>query len=240
MPFARSRVAVCVSLAAALCACSIAQARDLHLELGLGMARFNPHGDGSWYQQALPYRLQLQSAALMLGVTGALTPRTEWHLDLFDLGHAASDSWDVMDVNYDPIHHVCLRHCEQLTHFIGSGSRWGVAPMLGIHTEGPARWLVEAGPWLFHQSWRADVPNFFSSTGMPPSAGSGLWSRRGDAISHAASDWGMGVAGGIGLRWHNYQALLLGFYNNKNFGLGSDPWPPLWRSEFALFVGHVF
>ena len=217
-----------------------AQARKLHAEIGVGMSHFVDRGDGTWYQQALPHQLSLNSPALMLGVYGRISARTNWHVDLFHLGRASSDSWDVMDNHYDPQRHQCLGHCAQLSHFVGGGALWGAAAMLGVKPLANGRVELEAGPWLYHQSWSVTIPNFYSSTGYAPANGWAPWSSSGDAIYHSAQQWGLGAAAGVSLRWHAYRATLLAFFNNKNFGLGSDPWPPIWRSEFVLFAGRRF
>ncbi len=242
MPFAFQRAAARIRFAAAsaLLSCMAVHAHAMGVEVGVGSTRFIDHGDGIWYQQALPHVLRLSAPALMVGVRGKLTQRLDWHVDFLDLGHASSDSWDVMDNYYDPHNHVCLGHCAQPSHFLGNGSLWGVSTMVGMHVLGSRHLTVEAGPWLFHQSWSVIIPNFYSSTGYAPANGWAPWSSSGDAIFHAASNWGLGVSGGVVAHWHAFQATLLGLYNNHGFGLGTDPWPPIWRSELVLLVGRRF
>lgn len=241
MPIACWRSVACLRVATALVwpLCVPAHARAVHVEVGVGMTRFQDRGDGTWYQQPLPHTLVLRSASLMVGVSGPIGTRSGWHLDLFDLGHASSDSWDVMDSHYDPVLHACLGHCARLSHFIGHGSLWGMAAMLGTRLARD-HLALEAGPWLFHQTWSVTIPNFYSSTGYPQAAGWAPWTSTGDAISHSASNWGIGACGGIALHWGVYRAWLLAFYNNHDFGLGTDPWPPIWRSEALLLVGRSF
>ncbi len=221
-----------------------AGARALHAEVGVGLTHFMDRGDGVWYQQAFAHQLRLNAPALMLGVHGPLGEhagrRFDWHVDFFHLGRASSNAWAVMDGNYDPHRHVCLAHCDQPSHFISSGTLWGFAAMLGAEPLASRRLEVRAGPWLYHQSWSAVVPNFYSSTGYPQANGWAPWSSSGDAIHHAASGWGVGLAGGASWRWHAYRATLMAFFNNRGFGLGADPWPPIWRAEYVVFAGRSF
>jgi hypothetical protein len=211
-----------------------------HVEVGVGINRFFDHGDGTWYQYALPHKVHEITPSLLIGVTGDITPHWAWHLDAIDLGRASANSLDVMDANYDPIHHQCLAHCTQLTRFISDGTLWGIAPMLEWHTTGSWRVGLQAGPWIFHQNWSVVIPNFYSSTGYPQANGWAPWSSNGDAIYHSAHMWGLGAVAGVGLQHGPYGVHLLGFYNNKNFGLGTDPWPPLWRTEADLMVTYTF
>ena len=221
------------------CALLIGSAHAAQLEVGIGATHFFDQGDGTWYQQALPHNEGLRSGALMIGVRGDVTPNIAWHLDAFDLGKASANSWDVMDVNYDPIHHQCLAHCAQLTHFVSSGTLCGIAPMLELHTSGVWRVGVEAGPWLYHQSWSVTIPNFYSSTGYAPPWP--YWSTNGDAIYHSASMWALGAVAGATVQRGPWGASLLGFYNNRGFGgMGGDPWPPLWRTEAVFLLTHSY
>ncbi len=248
MPLVRRRATSCLRTVAALALlwslAPPAPARSVHAEAAIGLTQFMDRGDGVWYQQALPHKLQLNSPALMLGVHGALGRyagrRFDWHFDFFHLGRAASDSWAVMDNHYDPQRHVCLGHCTQPSHFIGSGTLWGFSAMLGAEPLANRRLEVRAGPWLYHQSWAVMIPNFYSSTGYAPNLGWAPWTSSGDAISHAASGWGLGLAGGLSWRWREYRASLMAFFNNRGFGLGADPWPPIWRAEYVVFAGRSF
>ncbi len=212
-------------------------AHAARLEVGYGATHFFDYGDGTWYQQALPHHESLRSPAFMLGVAQDITPHLRLHLDAFDLGKAAANSWDVMDNHYDPIHHKCLAHCSQLTHFVSSGTLWGIAPMVEWHTSGVWTVGIEAGPWIFHQDWTVVIPNFYSSTGNNPAAGWGPWTSSGDAIYHSAHGWGLGAVAGVHLGFNHYGLSLLGFYNQKPFGhMQGDPWPALWRTE-AVLIG---
>ena len=221
------------------CALCVSGAQAAQLEVGIGAAHFFDYGDGTWYQQALPHHESLRSPAFMLGVTQDITPHLRLHLDAFDLGKAAANSWDVMDTNYDPIRHICLAHCSQLTHFVSSGTLWGIAPMVEWHTSGAWTIGVEAGPWIFHQDWTVVIPNFYSSTGYAPPWP--YWSTNGDAIYHSAHGWGLGAVAGATVRHGPWGASLLGFYNQKPFGhMGGDPWPALWRTEAVFLLTYSY
>ena len=136
-------------------------------EAGLGVACINDQGDGVWIQQGAPNNHeQTTTPALLLGVTGPLYARgaldLRWHVDYVYLGEYSASVDGVPDEFYDPVHHEVLPEWSQTgarySPFNGHGHLQGVPVTLDVgYTWNGWRFGVEAGPWLYWQTWHESL-----------------------------------------------------------------------------------
>jgi hypothetical protein len=228
------RSAVTLALAAATFSAQAAQ-----IEVGAGVAQARTNGNGTWYQEGFQHHLHLRSPVLMLGVTGKLTPHITWHVDAVDLGSYSVNSWDTPnDKNYSG--HGYRGNALPLANYIGSGSVYGIAAMLQAHTSGAWRFGVQAGPFVYHERWSMQVPDWYPSQ----EGGPGEYFYPSGPItplSASQSQWALGYVAGVTLTHGNFSLALDYFSDGKVFpGHGTDPWPPLWTGQTALVATYTF
>lgn len=202
-------------------------------EIGAGMAHANTQGNGTWYQRGLPHTLRLNTPVLEVGVTGAWTQRTNWHVDAVDLGRIGVGSLDVPDANYSLAGRDCVGPCMPLQHFIGSGRVYGVQALVDRHTTGAWQLGMASGPFLYHASWALSVPDWYPSSGLTETAAP-------YSISRYNATWSLGWTAGVTLAHGPWQAALQYYADGQQFGhyVGGDP--TLWRAQFAALIGFRF
>lgn len=136
-------------------------------EAGIGAARINDLGDGVWIQQGAPNNYeQRDTPAFLVGMTGSLYARDafdlRWHADYAYIGEYAASVDGVPDEFYDPVHHEVLPAWAQTgarySPFNGHGHLQGVPVTLDVgYTWNGWRFGVEAGPWLYWQTWHESL-----------------------------------------------------------------------------------
>jgi hypothetical protein len=139
----------------ALCATAHAES-FFELEAGLGAARTATHGDGTWYQAGVPHSLHVDTPALMVGVGAQVWQHRAWdlqaHLDYTYLGEQSASCLCVTDAQYNNQTHVAS--VPGYIPFNGHGHVQGVSLTLEPgYTWHGIRFAVEAGPWLFWDTW---------------------------------------------------------------------------------------
>ena len=206
------------------------QAHAAQIEIGAGIAHATTQGNGTWYQDGFQHTLTLTQPVVEIGLTGRLTPRMAWHVDAVSLGRYSVNSEDVLpDANYSPTAPThCTGPCNPFANFIGSGRVYGVQALLSRYTGGSWRFGVEAGPFLYHETWRLDVPNWYTPSGQP------------FPIATDAARWAVGAVVGATVR-HGPWTLALRYYaDSKGFPGHAGNWPPLWSGQTALVLGYRF
>ena len=206
------------------------QAHAAQIEIGAGIAHASTNGNGTWYQDGFPHTLTLTQPAFEVGLTGRITPHMAWHVDAVSLGRYASNSLDVLpDANYSPTSPThCNGPCNPLANFIGSGRVYGVQALLSRYTGGAWRFGVEGGPFLYHETWRLDVPNWYAPDGTHYD------------IKTYGSQWAWGAVVGATVA-HGRWSLALRYYADGNgFSGHVGNWPPLWSGQTVVMVGYRF
>lgn len=244
-----SRIVWTVIVVAVLLILAIDRAQAAQFEVGAGVARADTHGNGTWYQEGFPHTLRLTQPIVELGLKGRITPHMDWHLDAVWLGRYSVNSLDVAaDENYSassPTH--CNGPCLPLANYIGSGHVWGVQALLARHTDGDWQLGVEGGPFLYHETWRLDVPDWYpATTGPVPDwyttrTQVGAWTV-GQVIPVATygSQWALGYVVGITLAHGRWNAALRYYHDGAGFPGHVGAWPPIWSGHAALVVGYTF
>ena len=225
-----SKLAWAALILGALGVLAIRTASAAQIEVGAGIAHASTNGNGTWWQSGFPHTLQLTQPAIELGVTGRFTPYMAWHVDAVSLGRYASNSEDVLpDANYSPTSPThCNGPCNPLANFIGSGYVSGVQALVALHTAGSWRFGIEAGPFLYHETWRLDVPNWYEPNGTHYD------------IRTDGSQWAVGTVIGATLAHGQWQIALRRYCDSKGFPGHVGNWPPLWSGQTVLMVGYQF
>lgn len=222
-------------------------AHAAQVEVGAGIAHASTQGNGTWYQDGFQHTLQLTQPVVEIGLTGRLTRHMDWHVDAVSLGRYSSDSWDTTDANYNGSD-GCVETCLPLQHFQGSGRVYGVQALLSRHTTGPWRFGLEGGPFLYHETWRLNVPNWYP-TALPGSVPAWFTSRTPSAgwiigqtipVATSGSRWALGAVVGATLA-HGRWTLALRYYaDGAGFPGHVGPWPPLWNGQTVVMISRVF
>lgn len=217
-------LATCIVLAIRL------TAHAAQLEIGAGIAHAQTQGNGTWYQDGFPHTLRLTQPVALIGLTGRFTRHMDWHLDTVSLGRYRSDSQDVLpDGNYSATSAThCNGPCNALAHYMGAGRIWGLQALLARHTSGTWRLGIEGGPFLYHESWRLSVPNWYAPDGTHY------------AIQTRQRRWGLGAVGALTLQHGPWTAALSYYADGAGFPGHVGPWPPLWSSQTALTINYQF
>ena len=205
-------------------------AHAAQIEVGAGIAHASTNGNGTWYQEGFQHTLQLTQPVVEIGLTGRITPHMAWHVDALSLGRYASNSQDVLpDANYSAtsITH-CNGPCNSLANFIGSGRIYGVQALLSRYTGGAWRFGVEGGPFLYHETWRMDVPNWYAPDGTHYD------------IRTYGSQWALGVVLGATLAHGPWEIALRWYDDSKGFPGHVGNWPPLWSGQTVLMAAYRF
>ncbi len=207
-------------------------AHAAQFEIGAGLAHATTQGNGTWYQDGFQHTLKLNQPFVEIGVTGAITPHMDWHVDAVSLGRYASNSEDTpRDPNYSGVGPTyCNGPCDTLANYIGSGSVYGVQALIARHTGGSWQLGIEGGPLLYHETWQMDVPNWYTPQGVPYS------------IATDGARWAVGAVVGITLS-HGPWSLALRYYDDgadvAHTG-GSGTWPPLWSGQTVAMLGYAW
>ena len=201
------------------------------LEVGVGLARAVDHGDGVWYDASFPHSLSLHAPTLEVGLRGDVTPGLAWHFDAVDLGHYGSSALVVPDAQYAPGTQTgCNGPCQPFMHYSGSGGIWGVQGLLEAHTQGAWQFGVEAGPFVYHESWTLDVPDWYGANPAQITP-----------VAFSQSQWAVGAVVGLSIRHHGLGLSMRYYSDGHGFAEhGTDPWPPIWKGQFVLMGTDQF
>lgn len=218
-----------------------ASAQAMHVEVGAGVSRALTNGDGTWYQDAFPHTLNLNSLSGMVGITGDVTEHFAYHLDGVWLGRFGENSQDTPnDGNYRK-GVGCVGKCLPMANYIGSGWIAGIAPTIEWHTTGRWRFGVEAGPWLYRETWRESVPNWYPSRMISPQVFVPTGAPRPVMID--SGQYRVSYVLGVSLERGSWGLRLRYFDDHQNFpGTGGNATngPPLWRGQWNFMVTKEF
>ena len=209
------------------------------VEVGVGAAHAQATQNGNWYELGVGHpQLDLTSPVFELGVTGEISRHIGWHVDAVDLGHYSVSSQDVVDDrhNYSWSQDRCLATCNSLMQVNGSGSVYGVAATLDLHTAGAWQVGVQVGPLLYHARWSISVPNWTQASGS--TVGGGPWSYSNGAISGTFSQWKVGTVAGVYLKHGPYTLAILTYRDGT--GIGQYDMPPIWKEQTVALLTYTF
>jgi hypothetical protein len=125
-------------------------------EAGAGYAFTKDLGDGTWYQEGVPHAKTLNTKALLAGVTGELYmvghADLSYHADYVWFGTQRASCLCVTDEQYNATTHTAA--VPGYIPFNSSGHVQGVSFTLEPgYTWRGVRFAVEAGPWVFWDTW---------------------------------------------------------------------------------------
>lgn len=133
-----------------------AHAGWFNFEAGVGAASTKDLGDGTWYQQGVPHSEHLKTPAFLAGLTGDVYSNgrydVRYHLDYVYIGQQSASCLCVTDPEYSPVTHKAS--VPGYIPFNSFGHVQGVSLTLEPgYTWHGVRFAVEAGPWVFWNTW---------------------------------------------------------------------------------------
>lgn len=238
-------------LMALLIAVPVSAWAHVQIELGAGISHAGIRTNGNWYQQGFPYTLRTESPAVEVNLRWQIKPSTDLIVGAVDLGRYSSDSLDTPnDANYSGnAAHPCIGACLPLAHYMGSGHLWGIQALIE-HRWGD-RWQigVQAGPFLYRETWRMDVPDWYPSdpvgtkTWYTPRGTVGGYNLGPMVPIHTVDQrWSLGAILGVTLSHRDSPwSLSLRYYKDgAKFSGHPGSWPPLWTDHVVALVSYRF
>lgn len=187
-------------------------------EAGIGAAKSTDMGDGTWYQQGVNHKENLNSPAFLAGFTGELYAHGNWsvryHADYVYFGKLSASCACVGDPQYDLVAHQVFAKDANAPRvpFNGQGHTQGVPVTLDLgYAWNRWRFAVEGGVWAYWATWHETVWN----------AGDNAYG----SLSHKTSVQ-FGYVGGARVERGNL-SLSYRYYQSK----------PLWRPTPGLVSG---
>lgn len=218
-------------LAFALLTAPAAHAWDF--EAAVGQTKYADRGNGFWYQEGLPYDLNLKSTGLQLGVVQSVTDWLDFHATYVYLGRANSDAIATPDDNnYDFVNHRCKGECIARSRFRGSGDVHGIALTLEPHVDYKGwRLGVSAGPFLYVARWSVTVDDWIPVEGAGPPR-----TIRADHKAKLNLGAVIGVSFGRGPISVQYQR----FFDQPRSNEPAGDFPPIWRHTDMLSLRYRY
>ena len=115
-------------LIALLCFCGSAHAANsFYIEAAGGLTYFHQYkkDNARWYQDAYPWTAGLKSPAWRIGLGRKIDKHWDLTLSWLEIGRNSVVSLAVLDQDYDPIAHSCIRNCDKPTRLVVNGSGHG-------------------------------------------------------------------------------------------------------------------
>ena len=231
-------------LAALLLAAPASVCAQVRLEVGAGISHAGIRSNGTWYQQEYPHTMRTGAPAVSISLRWRLRPDLDLITGMVDLGRYSVNSQDVPnDAAYAA--HVRL----PLANYIGSGRLWGIRAL--IERRWGDRWQVgvQAGPFIYRESWQMDVPNWYPSDPV----GTKVWYSPREIVGgyqagplvpiHTADQrWAIGAIVGVTLSHRDSPWALSLQYVRDGAKFSGHPggWPPMWKSHMAVLVSYRF
>ena len=218
-------------LAAIACAIPL-YAGAVEFEGMVGMTTYKTVGNGTWYQEGLPHKLDLNDAGVSLGLKGEITSWLDWHANYVWLGRVRTDAIATPDdANYSIKDKACIGECIAHSRFMGNGFVHGLALTLEPHAEYKGwRIGVLGGPFLYTAKWNVTVDNWIPHAGAEP--------RTINANHRAKLNFGytVGVSvskGPVSVVWQRY-------FNKPKSDEPNGDFPGVWRHTDMLSVRYTF
>ncbi len=217
----------------ALCMPPIAHAMQFEAEIG--GASFADRGDGFWYQEGFPHRLDLQTPAVSAGFTGDVMRYGRyglaWHADYVYIGKVHTAALAVADdANYNLTTKGCNGECLPLGRWYGTGFSHGLRLTLEPYVMYRGwRFGVEAGYYISKNYWKMNVQD---------------WQPTFDAIPRELTvyddgNWRAYPTFGLSIGRENFDVLLRHYRNQSR----TDPTtgsPAIWSYTTSLTIRYRF
>lgn len=207
-------------------------AQAVDFEASVGASRYSTIGNMTWYQEGLPHTLDLSSAAVQVGATGAILPWLDWHADYVWLGNVRSDAIATPDdANYDPVAKACRGECVARSRFVGTGRVQGFAFTLEPHVDvNRWRFSVSGGPFLYRANWDVTVSDWIAAPGDTPHT----------ITAHHTPAWQLGYVAGVGVSYGNLTVQYQRFFDQPKSNEAAGNFPVLWRHTDMLSLRWRF
>ena len=138
-------------------------ASAVNFEFSGGINHYKLVPDGTWYQEAYPYTLDLKDVAWSVGVSHKFDKFPLLRVEYVDLGKASADGMSISsDDDYDTNTHSCKssnpKRCEPIARFQSSGTVKGLAFTAAPEWQvGAVSVYIEGGIFVYQPSYSAHV-----------------------------------------------------------------------------------
>lgn len=142
-------------------------ASAVNLELSVGTNQYKLTPDGTWYQEAFPHDLDLNSEAWAVGVSHKFDKYPLLRAEYVSLGMARANAWAVPnDYNYNPNTNQCIGKCLPLANFVSKGSVKGIALSFAPEWKfGTISVYAEGGIYIYQPTYKASIHNVYCCFG---------------------------------------------------------------------------
>lgn len=207
-------------------------AHAVDVEIGAGVAHYNARGNGMWYQEGFPYKLDLNAPVVEAGLAGNVLDRgrfgLDWHATYVYMGDARSDAVATSDENYNAAARGCRGTCDFQSRFVGHGGLQGLRFTLEpTYTYNRWRFGIEAGVFVYRPRWHVTVYNRPAETDYETTH---AFQVAGDTSIRVTPVIGASIGRG------NVSLAYL-YYVNASSGA---PYHSLWNSVHTLTIRYRF
>jgi len=203
------------------------------IEAGIGGSAYQRGPDGLWIQDGFEHNLHLTAPAIEVGLTGDILSRPRWglawHADYVWLATVHTQGLATpSDANYNLQTKSCNGACWPMANYLGSGHNSGFILTLEPHYNlGGWRFGVEAGPYLFKNTWSVDVQGWRSSPDAAPT----------NIHVENKAQWKLGYVVGASVGYKNF-SLNYQYFANKEGVTADNPYPPVWSGTHVLLAKY--
>lgn len=207
-------------------------AHAVDIEVGAGLVHYQPRGNMMWYQEGMPYKLDLNAPSIEAGLAGAVITHDrwglDWHASYVYMGTVSSDAIATSDENYNKVLKSCDGPCHYKSRFVGHGNVHGIKLSLEPNfTRNGIRYGVEFGAYIFKPKWEVTLYNRPMENGYE---GTGAVT-----VSHNRKIQVAPVVG-ASVGYKNFSVSYL-YYFNRSTG---DEWHSLWKGTTTLMIKYRF
>ena len=137
------------------------QAMAIDYELSAGQTFFKQTINGTWYQNAFPYTVDLKSVNWSTGLSHKFSDYPRIRAEFVNLGIASADALAVpIDAYYNTNTNQCVGECLPLARFVSKGGVRGVALTIAPEKRfGDFSVFIEGGIYIFRPTYSAVVTN---------------------------------------------------------------------------------
>lgn len=203
------------------------------IEAGIGGSAYQRGPDGLWIQDGFEHDLHLTAPAIEAGLTGNIYQASRWgvswHADYVWLATVHTQGLATpSDANYNLQTKSCNGSCWPMANYLGSGHNSGFILTLEPHYDYAGwRFGVEAGPYLFKNTWSVDVQGWRSTPDAAPE----------NIHVENKAQWKLGYVVGASVGYKNFR-LNYQYFANKEGVTASNPYPPVWSGTHVLLIKY--
>lgn len=207
----------------------------VQLEAGVGTTRYTIQGDGTWYQKAMPNKVDMDSMGYLLGLTGNVwrgeKGGLDWHADYVNLGHISSFCrCTTIDADYDMKNHRLFKTETPIADYSGHGTAHGFKLSLAPYvTLGKWDVGVEGGVFVHRSNWQMKVYGWSNVIG----------GAKVDGRHDTPQKWTSSKMLGVFVR-HERLTVAYSYYRLPTRYRPEIDSPALWKAAYTITLSYAF